>query len=90
MPVTPADLNLPTQYKGLGIDLVVDGEVQYQNLRRLHLNRDWLTDQLWQQKGVHLEDVFLAMIDSQGKLYVDTRADRVPPTDDLSDYPGPN
>lgn len=90
LPVTPSDLQIPTQYKGLGIDLVVDGEVQVQNLRRLNLNKDWLKEQLRQQKNIDLKEVFLAVIDSQGKLYVDTHADRAPATDDLSDYPGPN
>jgi uncharacterized membrane protein YcaP (DUF421 family) len=89
-PVTPADLQLPTAYEGLGIELVVDGEVMEQNLRRLGVNRAWLYDRLGQQGVQSPKEVFLAVLDTQGKLYIDRYTDRVPPTDDFSDYPGPN
>lgn len=88
-PLTPADLQLPTQYEGLGVELVLDGEIQTQNLRRLGLNMAWLKEQL-AAKNMRLEDVYLAILDTQGKLYVDSYQDVVPGTDNLSDYPGPN
>lgn len=89
-PVTPADLNIPTAYEGLGVEVIVDGEVQEQNLRRLHVNRAWLEERLREQGIYSVGDVFLAVLDTQGRLYVDRYGDRVPPADDISDYPGPN
>lgn len=89
-PVTPADLKLSTEYEGLGLEVVVDGLVMEQNLRRLGVNRAWLRDRLQRQGVTSLEEVFLAVIDTSGHLYVDCYRDRVPPTDDISDYPGPN
>lgn len=89
-PVTPADLNIPTAYEGLGVEVIVDGEVMVQNLRRLRVNRAWLEERLREQ-GVHsVKDVFLAVLDTQGRLYVDRYRDQVAPADDISDYPGPN
>lgn len=88
-PVTASDLSLSTKYEGMGIELVVDGEIQKQNLRRLGLNVAWLKQQISQQ-NMQMDEVFLAVLDTQGKLYLDKYEDRIPPMDDLSDYPGPN
>lgn len=89
-PVTPADLDLPTAYEGMGIELVVDGEVMEQNLRRLHLNRAWLLHRLREQGIDSPEHVFLAVLDTKGQVYVDRYQDRVEHLVDMSDYPGPN
>jgi uncharacterized membrane protein YcaP (DUF421 family) len=89
-PVTPADLNIPTSYEGLGVEVIVDGEVMEQNLRRLHVNRAWLEERLREQGGHAIGDVFLAVLDTQGRLYVDRYRDQISPADNISDYPGPN
>lgn len=89
-PVTPKDLKLPTNYEGLGVELICDGEVMEQNLRRLKLNKAWLQEKLREQ-GINAPgEVFLAVLDTSGKLYVDRYTDWVPTADDVSDYPGPN
>jgi uncharacterized membrane protein YcaP (DUF421 family) len=90
LPATPSDLQIPTDYQGLSIELVVDGQVQEQNLSRLGLNADWLRQQLLEQKHVRLEETFFVSLDTSGHLYVDTCRDRIPPENDISDYPGPN
>lgn len=89
-PVTPADLQIPTKYEGIGVELVIDGEIMDQNLQRLGVNHAWLKAKCEEQGIRSMNEVFLAILDSQGKLYIDRYADRVPGTDDLSDYPGPN
>lgn len=89
-PVTPKDLGISTQYEGLGIELVVDGAVMEQNLKRLKLNRAWLNEQLRLQNIGSLDEVFLAVMDTQGKIYIDRYTDRSSETHDMSDFPGPN
>lgn len=89
-PVTPADLHLPTKYEGLGVEVVMEGQVIEQNLRALHLNRAWLLERLREQGVESPADVFVAVLDSQGRLYVDRYRDQVTPATDISDYPGPN
>lgn len=37
-PVTPADLNLPTQYEGYPIQIISEGKVSWNNLRMIKLN----------------------------------------------------
>jgi uncharacterized membrane protein YcaP (DUF421 family) len=89
-PVTPKDMGISTQYEGLGVELVVDGAVMEQNLRRLRLNRAWLTEQLRLQNVTSPDEVFLAVMDTQGKLYIDRYTDRSVNVHDMSDFPGPN
>ncbi|MBP2019389.1 uncharacterized membrane protein YcaP (DUF421 family) [Symbiobacterium terraclitae] len=90
LPATVSDLHIQTRSRGLGIELVVDGEVMDQNLRRLGVNRAWLTAKLQEQGLSGPEEAFLAVVDAEGKVYVDRYTDKFPPALDLSDYPGPN
>lgn len=74
-PVTPADLEVPTKYEGVEIELVMDGEIIYQNLDQENLNVDWLKDQLRQHGVTDLSDVVYAGLDTQGQLFLDTKTD---------------
>lgn len=89
-PVTPADLQVPVSSRGLGIELVVDGEVMDQNLRRLGVNRAWLMARLKEQGVGSPREAFMAVVDAEAKVYVDRYTDKFPKAYDLSDYPGPN
>ena len=88
-PVTPQDLQIPTPYVGLPTELIVDGQVIHQNLKQVHLDEQWLREELG-RRGLKPEDVFLASLNTKGELYVSTYQDRVPAKTDISDYPGPN
>lgn len=87
-PVTPKDLKLPTDYKGLSTELIYDGVVIDQNLKQVNLNRQWLYGQLAKQGVKDPAEVFLAVLDTAGNLYVDTYRDKVKRLSDPSDYPG--
>lgn len=89
-PVTPADLGLSTDYKGLGVELIVDGEVMDQNLRTLKLNHGWLYARLRERGLDSPKQVFLAIIDTSGQIYFDLYKDQVPGANEIGDYPGPN
>ncbi|MEW5762972.1 MAG: DUF421 domain-containing protein [Bacillota bacterium] len=84
-PVTPADLNLPTQYEGMVTELVVDGVIIEQNLRQNNLNEEWLLGEL-QKQGVHsLNEVAYAGLDANGNLYVDRKQDTLEYVQDITD-----
>lgn len=70
-PVTPQDLGLHTRYQGLYSKLIMDGEVIEDNLEKNQLTRQWLLDQLRKQGIDDPKEVFLALLDTQGELYVD-------------------
>lgn len=68
--VTPADLGIDTKYEGLSYPLICDGEIQRWNLQRLHLSEDWLIEQLRMRGVQRIDDVALAILDADGRLYV--------------------
>ena len=70
-PVTPADLNLNTQYEGITLPLIIDGEIQYNNLKFAKLDLVWLKENIKKFGASSIEDVFLAELDTTGKLNVD-------------------
>jgi len=89
-PVTPHDLHIPTKYMGLSLELICEGKIIVQNLKQINLDRYWLEDQL-KFRGINdSADVFLAVIDTQGNLYIDKYNESVENPVDISDYYGPN
>jgi len=85
-PVTPHDLKIPTKYKGLSTELIYDGKVIDINLKRFNLDRAWLEQQLKAQGIQSPREVFLALLNTEGELYVNRYQDQGQPVTDLSDY----
>lgn len=75
-PVTPGDLNIPTQYEGLPKVLIMDGVVQKNALKSLNLSNAWLFHQLEKRSLNDVSDVSLAQLDTKGNLYVDLKGDK--------------
>jgi len=69
-PLTPSDMKIPTSYKGLTMDLIMDGKVLTENLKSGKLDDNWLNTQLSNQGISKVEHVFYAGLDSAGSLYV--------------------
>lgn len=76
-PVTPSDLKLPTPYVGLSTELIMDGQLVRQNLRQLNLSEEWLRSELARRGITDLNEVILAAMDTQGRLFVDLRRDQL-------------
>lgn len=68
-PVTPKDLNISTNYEGLPLELLVDGDVNYNNLKTAKLDKTWLEKELYKFGISNLEEVLFASLDSEGNLY---------------------
>lgn len=75
-PLTPGDINLPTQYDGLPTNLIMDGIILYDALRSLNLSKAWLLHQLGKQSITDVSEISLAQLDTKGNLYVDLKGDR--------------
>lgn len=69
-PLTPKDMNIATEYKGLCINLIIDGRVLDDQLKTADRSEDWLSSQLQVQGIKSPSEVLLAFIDSSNKLYV--------------------
>ena len=85
-PLTPADLQIPTAYKGLATELIMDGHIIGPNLKQLNQSEKWLREQI-EGRNHRIEDVYYAEIDTQGNLYVDLRddLDGLPEDQDISE-----
>jgi len=69
-PITPRDLQIPTPYEGMPTVLIEDSNIIEDNLQKNQLNKNWLLEQL-QDLGIRSEnEVFAALLDTQGRLYV--------------------
>lgn len=67
--ITPADVGACTGYEGMPSVLVMDGAVMHSSLERCGLSESWLIQALG-EKGYQIEDVFLVMLDTQGRLSI--------------------
>ena len=72
-PLTPKDLNIPTQYEGLPSVVVTDGKILPENLRKNNLTISWLENKLKEQGVNDISHVFLASLATDGSLYVDLK-----------------
>lgn len=69
-PLTPKDMNIGTAYKGLCVNVVIDGEILDDQLRFAGRDREWLFMELGRQGVSDKKDVLLGYIDSGGELVV--------------------
>lgn len=84
-PATPADLNVNTPYEGLPSEIIVDGQVIYQNLKQNNLDEHWLMMQL---KSLGYNDpraISYASLNDDGQLLVDEYRDKLEHINDISD-----
>ncbi len=65
----PEDINIPTSYEGLCYSLIIDGQVDAQNLKSVGLTENWLRDELNKYGIKDFKDVFLASLDTNGRLF---------------------
>jgi uncharacterized membrane protein YcaP (DUF421 family) len=73
--VTRKDMNLYTGSGGLSITLIYDGTIIPKNLEIINKSKEWLTDEL-RKKGINdPSKVFMASIDPDNVLYIDTYED---------------
>ncbi len=77
--VTPADLNLSTEYEGLPFTLILDGQVDYHALSAAGLDYTWLQQQLKEKGFKRPREVLLATLESNGRTHFYPQATRSSP-----------
>ncbi|MDF2840826.1 MAG: hypothetical protein K0Q99_1598, partial [Clostridia bacterium] len=70
LPVTPADMKISTEYKGMSTEIIKDGLVLEQNLQQNNLDRHWLNQELKKRNINNVSDVIYAAVNTSGVLYV--------------------
>lgn len=69
-PVNPEDLGIETEYEGLPIPLIMDGQIIHQNLEYLALDTPWLQAEIRKLGVTSVREVLFAIIDTQGQVYI--------------------
>lgn len=64
----PEDFGITPEYEGMAYDLVIDGQVMYQNLKILGKNYEWLKKEL-NNLNMKPEEVLVATIDGSGTIF---------------------
>ncbi|NLJ31664.1 MAG: DUF421 domain-containing protein [Clostridiales bacterium] len=71
--VTLKEMNLSADYKGVMLELVIDGKIIEKSLKALGRDSDWLRNQLNKRNVTNVDDVIFAGCFSDGELYVSLR-----------------
>lgn len=68
-PVTNENMNLKIKQDGLCANVIIDSHIMERNLKNINKDKIWLEKKL-KEKGKKLEDILLATVDVNEKLYV--------------------
>lgn len=74
-PLTPSDIHLHPQALGLAVEVILDGQILEQNLRKLNRDLVWLGTELKKRGIDNTNSITFAAISTNGKLYIDFRQD---------------
>jgi len=67
-PTTPEDFNIEPKYEGIPYDLVVDGKIEYENLKKIGKDYKWLQKQT-KKFGIKPEQALIVTIDGDNKFF---------------------
>lgn len=76
-PLTNEDIQLPTNYEGVPVDLVIDGKILYNNLNKINLDENWLRSELMKFNISDIKELFFVSIDTSGKLYYQRKSNKM-------------
>lgn len=88
-PLTAKDLNIFKSKTGISRELIYDGEIVEDNLREINRDKEWLKAELKKRNIKDSSDVFLATINENNQIYIDTYKDHLKRIIDIGDYKGP-
>jgi uncharacterized membrane protein YcaP (DUF421 family) len=76
-PVVTQDLGIAAQYEGLPLSIVLDGHILKNDLKKLGLTVEWLSEQLKSAGYDDISQVLFASIDDSGQLFVQGKLKKV-------------
>ena len=62
------DFNIVPDYEGISYDLVVDGKIMDENLKKLGKNYQWLKKQV-EKFNIRPEEALVVTIDGKGQIF---------------------
>lgn len=67
-PLTPEDMNITPEKAEIYTEIIMDGRILHENLKRLGLDLTWLDKQLKSQKYNSAKEIYLGICDTNNKL----------------------
>lgn len=67
-PLTPEDMKIVPEKAQMFTEIIMDGRILHENLKRLGLNLTWLEKQLKQQKYKDAKEIYLGICDKNNNL----------------------
>jgi uncharacterized membrane protein YcaP (DUF421 family) len=74
-PLSREDLKIQGKEPSLPIGIILDGKLAPKNLQLLGYDNEWLNNQLSELNINNIDDVFVAIMDSSGKLFIQRRGE---------------
>lgn len=62
VPITPKDLHMKVEYRGLPIAVVIEGKVQKRKLKFINKNEKWLKEELKAKGYLQIKDFFMSAV----------------------------
>ncbi len=64
----PEDFSITPEYEGIPYDLIVDGKIMYDNLKKIEQNEKWLNEQI-RKFGLKTNEVLIATYDGKCQIF---------------------
>lgn len=79
------DMNLKINQEELDTDIIVTGNIIYENLKKRNITVKWLTSQLKMMGVRDIKDIYYASLDKDKKIYIDYYSDNLTNPADITE-----
>lgn len=83
--VKAEDMSIQPKQEELQTDIIVTGNIIYENLRKRNLSVKWLINQLHMMGISNIKDIFYAAVDADNQLYIDRMEDMLAAPVDITE-----
>lgn len=73
--VIPEDLGITPEYEGIPYDLIVDGKIMYENLKKIGKDYKWLEKQI-KNFAAKPQEILLATIDGKNQIFCQKKGEK--------------
>ena len=79
LPITIKDMNLKPQPQGLCANVIIDGKIMLNNLKKINKDNNWLKHELKVKGYKNIDNIILATTDMNDKLTIYEKNEETPP-----------
>ena len=71
----PEDFNIMPEYEGIAYDLVIDGKIMKENLRKIEKDEDWLRKEV-SKFHISPENALIVTYDGKGQIFCQEKSEK--------------